>query len=459
MSRGTVGGQRLPAPAALRGKRDNIIRTLPVKAGESVAAGDVVDVVGGQVTTGKVQLGTLAVGSTITLNVDGAPREWIVVHRGKPSSIYSSTFTGKAILMLKDIYEERAWHSAAVNSYSGSSIHTYLNNTFLAKLDADVRSAVAQVKIPYRAGSGTSSVVTSGENGLAAKVWLPSGYELGWTRSDIYYLPQDGAKFDYFSAGKTSEANALRIGYLSGAAKIYWMRSPYASSDGNAESAVYVTSNGAYSFGGCTAARGIRPCMALPDSYLVYGDADARPSQAIALQSGSGGQSVQVIYDGVAELAGVTAGTGITSPGVQGYAPMDGLLWVRPEWETEMGVRIEAVSYVGTGSYGASNPTSLTFRAPVEYVIIVGYLNGGKYNPLVQNDYIVYRNPTIPCCMLGSAYLNQAGPYSDGSSTDAYAKISADRKTVTWYNAKGGTQQLNDSNCTYYCIGFCKEDR
>ena len=459
MSRGTIGGQRPPAPAALLGKRDNIIRTLPVKAGESVAAGDVVDVVGGQVTTGKVQLGTLAVGSTITLNVDGAPREWIVVHKGKPSSIYSSTFTGKTILMLKDIYEERAWHSAAVNSYSGSGIHTYLNNTFLAKLDADVRSAVAQVKIPYRAGSGTGTSVTSGESGLAAKVWLPSGYELGWTRSDIYYLPQDGAKFDYFLAGKTSEANAMRIGCLSGAAKIYWMRSPYASSDGNAESAVYVTSSGTYSFGGCTAARGIRPCMALSDSCLIYGDADARPSQAIALQSGSGGQSVQVIYDGVAELAGITAGTGITSPGVQGYAPMDGVLWVRPEWEAEMGVRIEHLSYVGTGSYGASNPTSLTFRAPVEYVIIVGASSGGNYMPHVQSGYIVYRDPTIPCFLLDTDYRSNAGPYNDGSSSDAYAKISADRKTVTWYNAKGGSQQFNDPGYTYYCIGFCKEGR
>ena len=426
MSRGTVGGQRLPAPAALRGKRDNIIRTLPVKAGESVAAGDVVDVVGGQVTTGKVQLGTLAVGSTITLNVDGAPREWIVVHRGKPSSIYSSTFTGKTILMLKDIYEERAWHSAAVNSYSGSSIHTYLNNTFLAKLDADVRSAVAQVKIPYRAGSGTSSVATSGENGLAAKVWLPSGYELGWTRSDIYYLPQDGAKFDYFSAGKTSEANALRIGYLSGAAKIYWMRSPYASSDGNAESAVYVTSSGAYSFGGCTAARGIRPCMALPDSYLVYGDADARPSQAIALQSGSGGQSVQVIYDGVAELAGVTAGTGITSPGVQGYAPMDGLLWVRPEWETLSG------EYIGTGLSGKANKCRLELGFTPKVLLIQS--ESGTHNGI-----FVLGTPKGAVLTGSSNYVND---------------ISWSETAVTWYtdSGTGASAQLNTAGSKYrYC--------
>lgn len=57
------------------------------------------------------------------------------------------------------------------------------------------------------------------------------------------------------------------------------------------------------------------------------------PSQAIALQPGIVGQSIDIIMDGVAELSGITAGTKITSNGVQGYAPQDGWLWVKPEWD------------------------------------------------------------------------------------------------------------------------------
>lgn len=56
------------------------------------------------------------------------------------------------------------------------------------------------------------------------------------------------------------------------------------------------------------------------------------PSQAIAIQSGSAGQSIDIIYSGVAELPGITAGTQVGGSGVCGYAPADGWLWVGPYW-------------------------------------------------------------------------------------------------------------------------------
>ncbi len=58
--------------------------------------------------------------------------------------------------------------------------------------------------------------------------------------------------------------------------------------------------------------------------------------QAIALRDGVGGQEIEVIFDGVAELPGAGAGREITSDGVYGYCPMDGLLWVRPEWSVNI---------------------------------------------------------------------------------------------------------------------------
>lgn len=82
----------------------------------------------------------------------------------------------------------------------------------------------------------------------------------------------------------------------------------------------------------------------------VFGDQIAgsftdESSQCIALQSGEAGQEIEVIFDGVAELPGAAAGREITSPGVYGYCPRDGWLWVRPEWESAV-----CGSYTGVGS-------------------------------------------------------------------------------------------------------------
>ena len=55
-------------------------------------------------------------------------------------------------------------------------------------------------------------------------------------------------------------------------------------------------------------------------------------SQAIALSSGTSGQTIQVIYSGITNTSWVTAGQKITSTttGVQGYGVKDGMLEVFP---------------------------------------------------------------------------------------------------------------------------------
>ena len=267
-----------------------------------------------------VTLGSMAVGSTITLNVDGASREWIVVHRGKPSSIYSSTFTGGTVLMMKDIYENRQWHSSNVNDYANSTIHAYLNNTFLAKLDADVRSAVKQVKIPYRPGSGAGTTISSGESGLAAKVWLPSGYEVGLTTADHQYIPADGAKFSYFLSGTAANALSKRLAYLNGTAAYWWIRSPYCHPTLGATDACGVSANGEWSGSSCSISRGIRPCLVLPDSFVL--------SEPVTLTD--------------------LRGEPLNIPGAQ----------------------IAAGSYTGTGQYGTGNPNALTLGFAPKLVII-----------------------------------------------------------------------------------------
>ena len=78
----------------------------------------------------NAQLGSKAVGSIVKLKVNGTAKEFIVVHQGKPSSVYDESCNGTWLLM-KDCYENRAWHSSNVNKYESSDIHSYLNSTFL----------------------------------------------------------------------------------------------------------------------------------------------------------------------------------------------------------------------------------------------------------------------------------------------------------------------------------------
>ena len=112
----------------------------------------------------STQLGSMSVGSTVKLNLGGSPRDFLVVHQGLPSSMYDSSCNG-TWLLLKDIYTTRMWDNSN-HDYRNSSIHSYLNETFLNLFDANIKNAIKQVKIPYHNSDGTEGSVAEGANGL-----------------------------------------------------------------------------------------------------------------------------------------------------------------------------------------------------------------------------------------------------------------------------------------------------
>ena len=146
------------------------------------------------------RMSALEIGQTIKLNVNGTPWDWLVVHQGLPSSIYDSSCDG-TWLLLKDIYEKRKWHSFNVNKLESSEIHSYLNGDLLNLFDSNIKRTIKQVKIPYRNNGGSDGTDQIGANGLSCKIFLLSGYEVGWTSSDNQYFPPDGAKLSYFESG------------------------------------------------------------------------------------------------------------------------------------------------------------------------------------------------------------------------------------------------------------------
>lgn len=218
----------------------------------------------------NAKLGTKAVGSIVKLKVNGTAKEFIVVHQGKPSSIYDESCNG-TWLLVKDIYENRQWDSSNVNKYESSDIHTYLNNTFLNLFESNIRDVIKQVKIPYRKGGGNGTD-QSGANGLSAKIFLLSSNEVGWTTSDSLYFPVDGAKLDYF--GASSGGNSKRIAYLNGSAAFWWLRSQFIL---NAVSAWYVYSDGYYYNSGASESYGIRPALVLPPDMEVDSSGNVTP--------------------------------------------------------------------------------------------------------------------------------------------------------------------------------------
>ena len=256
-----------------------------------------------------VTLSSKAIGSTIKLKVNGSARNFIVVHQGKPSSVYDDSCNGTWLLM-QDIYENRAWHSSNTNDYANSTIHSYLNSTFLNLFESNIKNAIKQVKLPYRKGSGTSTTVTSGSNGLSAKIFLLSATE---TSFDFSYMPSgEGAELAYFKGCADNSSDSKRVAYLNGSATSWWLRSPNC---GNFNYALYVNSNGDWVSLNCSGSDGIRPALILPSTLLVSDDgtvstntAPSTPGSISVPSSIMGGTNISISWakssDAESNLAG-----------------------------------------------------------------------------------------------------------------------------------------------------------
>ena len=202
----------------------------------------------------SVRLDTKNVGDTIKIKENGTARDFIVVHKGSPSSAYYGMDNG-VIVLRKDIHSEGVYDSSN-NDYANSDVHSWCNGTYLNTIQEDVRNQIMTVRIPYRRGTSGSSVST-GANGLQCKAFLLSTKEVDSTES---YSPNEGAVFSYFSGG----GNSRRIARLN--PNYWWLRSP----DLTYPDAYYVDRGGdTYSRYYVTGSYGRRPAFVLPGTLYV----------------------------------------------------------------------------------------------------------------------------------------------------------------------------------------------
>lgn len=220
----------------------------------------------------NVKLSTKAVGSIVKIKVNGAAKDFIIVHQGLPSSAYDASCNGVWVVM-KDIYTTMKWDGSN-NDYLNSDMTAYLNGTFISLIDADIRNAIKQVKIPYTNYSNNN--VMSGSNGLSCKVFLLSGTEVGF--SGVSYMNTEGAKLSYFDSA------SKRVAYNGSSAAVWWLRSPYTSYS----SLVWrVESDGSLDYWSYYDTYGVRPAFVLPSTLVVSDDGTVSTNTAPAINASS----------------------------------------------------------------------------------------------------------------------------------------------------------------------------
>lgn len=170
---------------------------------------------------------------------------------------------------------------------------------------------------------------------------------------------------------------------------------------------------------------------------------------AIALQGGTEGQSIEVVYSGTVAADWVTEGQVISSPGVYGAGALDGVLQV---WSKDrpVGTKIVTGSYIGTGTYGEGNPNSITFDfTPILFWVVKYRVEGTTYFSQEMSE-----SPMIYTPILSENYTEGGGFYDDAAASRSYAKVADNGKTIIWYHKENANKQLNSSGYAYYYLAI-----
>ncbi len=153
-----------------------------------------------------VTLGSKAVGDIVKIKIGGVLEDFIIVHKGKPSSMYDASCDG--VWVLKKVLTYYGKWSSIWADYENSYLHSDFKDANF--LDDGMRRLVKTVRIPYAKGYGVDQTVASGANGLSCKAFALSLYEVGgFQGSNNNREVVDGSVLAYFS-GLTNAASNKR---------------------------------------------------------------------------------------------------------------------------------------------------------------------------------------------------------------------------------------------------------
>lgn len=193
-----------------------------------------------------IRLGDIAEGQLVKLLENGTAVEFYVAKHDYESALNG---TGRTLLVRKDCYDQRQWHSSNVNAWASCTLRSWLNGDYLNLLDEDIRGVIGTTKYYYTPGNGTASVTTRSN-----AVFQLSVTELGKPAS---YANAEGTALPI--------ASTLQVAYRNGSAVAQWTRSPYKS---GTNYACYLRSSSDVDFSYCTSTLGSRPAFTLPSGAL-----------------------------------------------------------------------------------------------------------------------------------------------------------------------------------------------
>ena len=211
----------------------------------------------------STKLANKAVGSIIKLKESGTLVEFYVAKHDYENGLNGN---GRTLIVRKDCYDMRVF-SNSNNAYANSALDSWLCNTYLKLLDADIQAAIGTTKFYYTPGNGNTTVTT-----LQRAVFQLSLTELGKSAS---YANTEGSALPI--------ASTLQIAYRNGSAVVQWTRTPNTSS---ANLVCFLGTNGSVGGNGYYGhSGGSRPAFTLPSTLSVSDDGSVSVNSAPTITS------------------------------------------------------------------------------------------------------------------------------------------------------------------------------
>ena len=332
-------------------------------------------------------------GKIINLPYNGVMIPHRVVHIGNPDpELYDASCDG--VWLLRDgMLEEGQWKG---NPTSGDVPLSNSNIISNMEEDADnydisVKNQIKQVKIPW----STLTTLYTQSNGLSVKLFPLSSIEVGAGTSHPGLV--DSATLDYFSEN-SQENRAINL--------YYWLRTPYILDSANVLNVCLITPTGVMGNTAVNYTHYYRPCLILPTTFSATYYVD---------QNGN-------LQD------------------QQEYTPAGD--WLDVWGNVIPAVRIETGSYTGTGTYGQSNPNTLTFSFQPKVVFI-------ENKTQTTITAIWTTAPLINGTVMAHCYGR-----SGNTGVTGYLWLTWEGNTLKYYSETNTQQQMNDANQEYNYIAL-----
>lgn len=196
-------------------------------------------------------LGSLAVGTLIKIQENGAPVEFYVAKQDYESGLNGA---GRVLCVRNEGYDYRTWNNTNRSRWADSTIRSWLNGNYKALFSDSVLALMGSTTYYYTIGGGSTTITTRSD-----VVFLLSMTELGQSHT---YANVEGSALPI--------ANTLQVVNMNGNVAKQWTRTPRTD---DPQYVIYLSSSGLADSAACDVFSEVsRPCFTLPSTSLVDQD-------------------------------------------------------------------------------------------------------------------------------------------------------------------------------------------